>query len=284
MSSYPEGVSICITAYKSKKFIKECLDSIATQTWFESHDNWEVLIGVDNCQETLDYLLTILPLYKNTRVFMMRKNYGTYVTSNTLMKLAKYNGLIRFDSDDTMCCDMVEKIMEQKGNADWLQFKLKNFGANHIIAVACGQIYIKHSVFDKYGGYRPWVCSADKEMEVRLFKTGKIFHKTINQILLNRRVHHNNLTVAKETSYTSPLRREYNKQIMKIVIKKPEDAIIECVTGEYDEIEIPTNIDISKLPPIKPPVESYALKPTNKDRREKPLLRTNKSIRTFLEM
>ena len=32
---YENGVSICITAYKADKFIKECLDSVMNQTWLK---------------------------------------------------------------------------------------------------------------------------------------------------------------------------------------------------------------------------------------------------------
>ena len=35
-----EGISVCITAYKSQDFIEECLDSVAEQTWFKTHNNW----------------------------------------------------------------------------------------------------------------------------------------------------------------------------------------------------------------------------------------------------
>ena len=31
-----DGVSICITAYKAQEFIKECLDSVISQTWFKN--------------------------------------------------------------------------------------------------------------------------------------------------------------------------------------------------------------------------------------------------------
>lgn len=36
---YENGVSICNTAYKADKFIKECLDSVMNQTWFKTHEN-----------------------------------------------------------------------------------------------------------------------------------------------------------------------------------------------------------------------------------------------------
>ena len=42
-----DGVSICITAYDSCDYIKECLDSVVSQTWFEDCNNWEIIVGVD---------------------------------------------------------------------------------------------------------------------------------------------------------------------------------------------------------------------------------------------
>ena len=55
-----EGVSVCITAYNVQNYIKECLDSVIRQTWFKEHNNWEIIIGVDGCQKTLDYLKKIM--------------------------------------------------------------------------------------------------------------------------------------------------------------------------------------------------------------------------------
>ena len=127
---YEKGVSICITSYKADKFIKECLDSVINQTWFKDHDNWEVIVGVDGCARTLHYLQSIMGNYKNLRVLMMDSNKGTYVTTNTIMKEAKYSGLIRFDSDDIMLPIMVQRILEEKKDNDLIYFMMQNFGKN----------------------------------------------------------------------------------------------------------------------------------------------------------
>ena len=42
-------ISVIVPAYKATKFIDECLDSLKGA---------DILVGVDNCQETLDHLLT----------------------------------------------------------------------------------------------------------------------------------------------------------------------------------------------------------------------------------
>jgi len=107
---YPSGISVCISAWKTAEYIEECLDSVAAQTWFKDHDNYEILLGIDGCEETLAKVKEIMHKYKNLKVMMMDKNVGTYVTCNTIMKEARYEWLLRFDSDDTMPNDMVAKI------------------------------------------------------------------------------------------------------------------------------------------------------------------------------
>lgn len=241
--SYEDGVSICITAYKAKEFIKETLDSVEKQTWFKTHNNWEILVGIDGCQETLEYVQSIMSNYKNLRVFMMTSNKGTYITTNTIMSLAKYNGLIRFDSDDIMLPDLVETIMKEKGDAEFVNFKMENFGKSgkrRGISPAGGQIWVSHKIFDKFGGYMPWTCSADTEFEMRMKKFTK--HKMIQKVLMRRRLHSNNLTVAKETNFSSEVRK-HNLRYCRIVTAKfrnEDEAKIQKITNTYYEI-LPNN-------------------------------------------
>lgn len=242
---YENGVSVCITAYKSDKYIKECLDSIMNQTWFKTHDNWEVIVGVDGCANTLHYLQSIMGNYKNLRVLMMDSNKGTYVTTNTIMKEAKYSGLIRFDSDDKMLPIMVQRILEEKKDNDLIYFRMQNFGNNTAINSSCGQVYIRHEVFDKFGGYKPWVCSADLELMKRLRKFVKV--KKIREVLFNRRIHNANLTIDKKTNFTSPIRISINKTIEKEKFNFEKEAIIECVTNTFKEIFPDTDISCYKI-------------------------------------
>lgn len=242
---YEKGVSICITAYKADKFIKECLDSVMNQTWFKTHDNWEIIVGVDGCARTLHYLQSIMGNYKNLRVLMMDSNKGTYVTTNTIMKEAKYSGLIRFDSDDKMLPIMVQRILEEKKDNDLIYFRMQNFGNNTARNSSCGQVYIRHEVFDKFGGYRPWVCSADLELQKRLKKFVKV--KKIREVLFNRRIHNANLTVDKKTNFTSPIRLSINQTIEREKFNFEKEAIIECVTNTFKEIFPDTDISCYKI-------------------------------------
>jgi len=240
---YEKGVSICLTAYKEQDYIEEALDSIKNQTWFKTHDNYEILLGIDCCYTTLKKVQEIRNKYHNFRVFMMNKNGGTYIATNTMMTIAKYDTLIRFDSDDVMLPNMVEKIMNNFDNSDVVRFQMKNFGRRSGTYMACGQIAIKHDVFDKFGGYQPWTCSADSELETRLITFAKI--KKINEVLFNRRIHTKNLTVAKETNFSSKVRRDNLLYVarLKRKLKTFDDAYVKRVTGEYTEIFEDSNIE-----------------------------------------
>ena len=67
------------------------------------------------------------------------------VTTNTVMAAAKYDGLIRFDCDDIMAPTMVETIMKEKDDADYVYFQMENFGKKVGITKTCGQVWMRHS-------------------------------------------------------------------------------------------------------------------------------------------
>lgn len=256
-----EGVSICITAYNAQDYIKECLDSVVSQTWFTSHDNWEIIVGVDGCEKTLEYLKTIMHNYKNLRIFMMDSNKGTYITSNTIMSAATYENIFRFDSDDLMCSNLVETVLNKKGTCQYVRYYLKNFGNDDSIGRAWGTIYITKSLFTKYGGFKPWPCGADSDLYYRLKNNETI--KTIRDVLMLRRVHGASLTQSKETGMKSDLRKKYASMIKKDCSQT--EAIIDMITNTYTEVVSPltgtVNQDeyIKNLKPYKP----VSQKPTN---------------------
>lgn len=243
-----DGVSVCISAYKAKDYIKECLDSVVNQSWFKTHDNWEIIVGIDGCEETLEYMKTIMHFYKNLRVFMMDSNKGTYITSNTIISNTTYEHIFRFDSDDIMCSNLVETVMNKKGSCHFLRYYLQNFGKNTETGRAWGTIYITKTLFKKYGGYKPWPCGADSDLYYRLRRIEAI--KTIPDILMLRRVHPDSLTQTKETGMKSDLRKTYAKQIRRD-ITNPEEAKIEMVTNTYTEIKSPMEGTVNQEAYIK---------------------------------
>lgn len=229
-----DGISICITAYKSVDTLKETLDSVISQSWFKTHEDWEILLGIDCCKETLEYTKTIMNNYKNLRVFMMDSNKGTYITSNTLFSIAKYENILRFDSDDIMFETMVEELMNNN-EYDLQRFRLVSMKTGKLITYySWGQQFVKKHIFEKFGGYRPWPCAADHEFIERT-------QKFINLNLLDKplflyRSRENSLTHDKKTSMQSNIRLKLAEFINKSVYKNEDDAKIECITNTYQEI------------------------------------------------
>jgi len=221
-----------------KQYIKETLDSISNQTWFKNNSNYEILLGIDNCYETLNYVKNIMKNYCNLRVFMMKSNKGTYITTNTLMTIAKYDNLLRFDSDDIMKKNMVEILMNEseKNDIDKLNFNMKNFGRNKKKKKSGGQFLLKHNVFDWFGGFLPWICAADGEFEYRIHRF--IIMKSLNQILFYRRVHSNSLTKKKSSNYHSLLRKALLFRVVHISskIQNFDEAVINTVVNQYYEV------------------------------------------------
>lgn len=226
-----ERVTIIITAYQTQSYIEHCLDSIESQTYFINNNNFEILIGVDACQETLDKLIEIRSKYRNLRIFMMKKNKGTYVTSNTIISLTNNENIIRFDSDDIMMPNMVAEIMQNISNYNVIRFKyLKLIGSqvkmcNHI---PHGVVYIKKSIFDNLGGYQPWMCAADTE----LLRRGKLIinELVIDKPLFYRRIRENSLTASPEFGVKSEARKGYRN-----LIGKHEAITIKKITGKFIE-------------------------------------------------
>ena len=176
-----ESYSIIITAYNASKYIEECLDSIENQTYFKDNDNYEILIGVDGCQDTLDTLNSIKNKFRNLKIYMMNSNKGTYITTNTLITLAKYNNIIRFDSDDIMDKNLVSTVAYNKKDYDIVVLGYVNFEDDKISnrLELGGIVYFKKEIMKIAGGYQPWICAADTELLIRLSNVVKISYQIL---------------------------------------------------------------------------------------------------------
>ena len=92
-------VSVVISAYKNDRFLIEAINSVVKSA---KNNNYEILLGVDNCQVTMSGLIKNKNLLPNTLKIYYFPKVGTYVIRNTLANIAKYENLIFFDSDDIM--------------------------------------------------------------------------------------------------------------------------------------------------------------------------------------
>ena len=97
-----EGVSILIPAYKSEAFIEDCIYSLIHQ---KHTCDYEILIGVDGCEETLSVVKNI----PNVGVYYSKENIGVFPMRNSLAKKAKFDNLLFFDSDDIAQPELLQK-------------------------------------------------------------------------------------------------------------------------------------------------------------------------------
>jgi len=217
---HKESVSILVTAFHAQEFIEDCLNSIDSQTYFQGFKKYEILVGIDGCEETLNQIQKIRKKYRNLSVYFMSENKGTYITTNTLISLAKYDCLIRFDSDDIMKPWMVAELMnglddthnQIRCSCDNVD-KNGNYEGNDAPVYPDGVCLWKKEVFDKLGGYMSWKCAADTEFikrgrHYRIIKT-----KTIEKRLFFRRIHSHSLTKHPDTGRNSNIRKSYRTYI-----------------------------------------------------------------------
>lgn len=191
-------VSVIIPAYKATKYINECLNSIYGA---------EILVGVDGCQETLDYLKN----KSGIRLFYFTENVGPYVIKNTLMDEASNDHILFFDSDDILSEGVIERIDERLEEIDYVKLNYINFynkpnTAGHKMNDAV--IAINRSVFNRLNGFQPWRCAADTEFSYRLIHNG-LKHKLLDGTAYHRRLHRENLTMRKDTGHGSSIRSRY---------------------------------------------------------------------------
>ena len=238
------GISVIITAFQTQDYIEECLDSVYNQTWFSNNDNWEILLGIDHCEKTLDKIKNIASKYKNLTIIYTTKNVGTYILSNTLISIAKYEHILRFDSDDIMDSHMVEYMMSACSlvkNCSIVQCYFKNFSSTSSVSskgIAHGIFLCKVDILKKYGGFMPWKCAADSEFLERI-KAEKIVKTVIPLILFHRRIHSNSLTRSNETNLQSELRKSYRKYITNM---SSTHTVIDMKVADYIEITPDTKI------------------------------------------
>jgi glycosyltransferase involved in cell wall biosynthesis len=205
-------ISIIVTSYKSQDFIEDCLDSIASQTC----GDYEILLGIDGCVETLIKVKEIKHKYKNLKVFYSVSNVGTYVLSNSLILKSDKNCeyLLRFDSDDIMKSNLIEVLSELKG--DVYQFKADNYIKSKYKNTKWldGILYFNKKIIENIGYYKNWRCGADTDFINRIkFANFKIIR--LDKVLYNRNIRNSSLTKSKDFGFGSPYRQKIAKQVAK---------------------------------------------------------------------
>jgi FkbM family methyltransferase len=238
-----QTVSVLIAAYRADKWLIESVNSVLSQ---ELPPGWnlEVLVGVDGCPETLAVAQTIED--RRFGVVSFPVNSGTYVTFNSLVPLSRGSILVRHDADDVMLPTRLHKMIRAFEDPEvgrvttWVAEK--NVYPEPLIEspskgrkIRDGTWSYRRDVFENLlGGFLPWRCAADTEMDLRSRSLGVKSHIVCEYLYL-RRSHPGQLTQTEETGYGSALRKDYAKRIDELIIEyaanKPKPVVPTRVEG-----------------------------------------------------
>lgn len=237
-------LSVIMSTYENVEYLKECFDSIENSI---GNLNVEVLIGIDSCLKTREYVIkNNFP--ENFRFYFFEKNIGPYTVFNTLSNLSSSDNIMFFGSDDIMGNEMIKDIIDGLKFADCVRSSYINFRNPSEISKIKTKVFeggvfgIKKEIFNNLNGFEPWMCEGDSEFILRLVKN-RYKIKVSNKIDFYRRIHNNGLTSRKDTGLNSKLRHDYrkiyiNKQNYGPLPKKVTEKFLVLKEGSYNTKEI----------------------------------------------
>ena len=241
------SLSVIIPTFNNVEFLSELFDSIKKSNF---DGEYEVLIGIDSCKDTLKYVYENEFPY-NFNFFFFIENKGPYLIKNTLTELSKYDKLFFFDSDDIMMPDLLREVNIQLNNYDVIKPKYIDFVEQNGVKEFVGKkptfgegvFGIKKTLFLEMNGFEGWKVAADSDFMGRLYKTNKkILHTS--HILFHRRIHPNSLTIHPETGLSSFLRAGYFNKSKRKTIKDYSNK--EFLKSEYKIVDlIQQNLSLS---------------------------------------
>ena len=89
-------ISVIITYFNKRRFIKKTLDSI----FFQSFKNYELIFVYDDSNyEDLKYIKPYLKAFKNTKIIINKKNLGVARSRNKALAKCKGNYIAFIDSE-----------------------------------------------------------------------------------------------------------------------------------------------------------------------------------------
>lgn len=119
-------ISICIPVYNASLYLRECIDSILSQ----SYKDFELLIVDDG---STDNSSAIVHSYNDPRIRLIQNNHNYIGSLNLLLKEAKGKYIARMDADDRMYPNRLQvqfDYMESHPKVDILGSGMQCFGEN----------------------------------------------------------------------------------------------------------------------------------------------------------
>ena len=232
------SLSVIIPTYKNVEFLSELINSIERN---EYNSEYEVLVGIDFCYDTLNYVYEN-QFPSNFKFYFFTTNGGPYIIKNTLSEITQFDKILFFDSDDMMMPQMLSEIDKNLDVFPVIKPKYINFEDVNGIRkykeeksqFGEGVFGIRKHLFLEMNGFEGWKVAADSDFMGRLYKTNtNILHT--QSVLFHRRSHKNSLTKHPDTNLSSRIRGQYHF----LSKKKNIDHIINetFAKGEYKIVD-----------------------------------------------
>jgi glycosyltransferase involved in cell wall biosynthesis len=236
-------ISLVVPTFDNVEYLDDFITSvIQSKKTFDI----EVLIGIDNCEKTKEYVIRNFKFFDPCfKFYFFDKNVGPYLIRNSLSKLASSEKILFVDSDDILHTNLIGDVINSLNTYDIIRFKFYNFTQKNEIEIfkqeninpflSIGQFGIKKQLLLNFKGFEPWVCSADSEFKMRE-ELNNVNTLLINTILYYRRRHEKSLTKKKETNFDSQIRKNYKSIINRRKEQKLSTKTTEMVTSNVYHI------------------------------------------------
>jgi glycosyltransferase involved in cell wall biosynthesis len=230
-----KNISVLISAYNTSKYIEECLDSVYNQCY---NGEYEVILGIDGCEETLKKVNEIKHKYSNLKCYYSKKNVGCYIMLNSLILKSKGDIITIFGSDDIMLNNHLEynhSLLKTRENSFVIsrgrdvQIGNSTTGSEYNMD---GIIFVDRSVILGLNGFREYRCACDSDLIRRLRRKGYSLINS-NVSTFNRRIHKDSLTNIGEYSYGS----SYRTRVWGIMSSSRDIKIDNMITTDIELID-----------------------------------------------
>jgi len=102
-------ISIITPSYNSKKFIKDTIDSVLSQTY----QNWEMLIVDDHSHDdSVEYIKNLIKNDSRIKLIALEKNVGASEARNKALEIGNGRYIAFLDSDDIWLPEKLEKQLD----------------------------------------------------------------------------------------------------------------------------------------------------------------------------
>jgi teichuronic acid biosynthesis glycosyltransferase TuaG len=208
-------VSIITPSYNSKKFIKETITSVISQTY----ENWEMII-VDDCSkdDSVKFIQELIKDEKRIKLIKLDENIGAAMARNKALEMAQGRYIAFLDSDDIWLSSKLEiqlnfmqennysisftsyEIVDENSQSDGHIIKtvkslnLEQYLKNTIIGFSTSMI--DSVLIDKEIRFLDIRIRQDANLWVTLLKQGYMAYG-IDEVLVKYRVHSNSISANK---------------------------------------------------------------------------------------